>query len=395
MERAPDEHPLRLPSGTRVGQWRVVAWQDQGASGTVYRALRIGQEQAGPAALKLALYPGDARFARETELLSRLSHPSIPRLLDQGVLRHTSGAEKPFFVMEWVEGTPLYLWADQHSPGSQQVFHLLAQLARALATTHAAHAAHRDVKGDNIRVRHSDGRALLLDFGSGHFQGASRLTWRSLPPVTPAYLSAQAWLFNLRLAHARDSYYPPTPADDVYALGVTAYRLVMGEYPPAMDVRQDENGSWQVTSPDPRPLLENNPRVEPRLRVWILRLLSDSPEARGTAAQLAEAMVAEAALPKNPRPRARAKVWRPWLALARPGGRGRVSGAAVDLEAPARPRVHEHAAGGGLPGARGGPHRRGGHLFHRAPGLHPSPLGASAHCPGASSRAPSRAGPAR
>jgi serine/threonine protein kinase len=261
------------------------------------------------------------------------------------VLRHASGAEQPFFVMEWVEGTPLYTWADQHSPGSQQVLQFLAQLARALATTHAAHAVHRDVKGDNIRVRHSDGRAVLLDFGSSHFRGASRLTWKSLPPVTPEYLSAQAWLFNLRLAHARDSYYAPTAADDVYALGVTAYRLLMGEYPPAMDMRQDENGSWQVTSPDPRPLLENNPRVEPRLREWILRLLSDSPEARGTAAQLAEAMEAEAALPKNPRPRARAKVWRPWLALARPGGRWRVSGAAVDLEAPARPRVHEHAAG--------------------------------------------------
>jgi hypothetical protein len=128
-----------------------------------------------------------------------------------------------------------------------------------------------------------------------------------------------AWLFNLRLAHARDSYYPPTPADDVYALGVTAYRLVMGEYPPAMDVRQDENGSWQVTSPDPRPLLESNPRVEPRLRECILRLLSDSPEVRGTAAQLAEALEAEAELPKSPRPRARGKAWRPWLALAAAG----------------------------------------------------------------------------
>jgi serine/threonine protein kinase len=266
MERAPEEHPPRLPSGTVVGQWRVVAWQDQGAFGTVYRALRIGQEQEGPAALKLAHSPGDARFAREAQLLSRLSHPSIPRLLDQGVLRHASGAEQPFFVMEWVEGTPLYTWADQHSPGSQQVFQLLAQLARALATTHAAHAVHRDVKGDNIRVRLSDGRAVLLDFGSGHFRGASRLTWKSLPPVTPEYLSAQAWLFNLRLAHAPDSYYPPTAADDLHALGVTAYRLVMGEYPPAMDARQDEHGSWQVTSPDPRPQLENNPRVEPRLR---------------------------------------------------------------------------------------------------------------------------------
>ncbi len=79
---------FRLPSGTQVGDWRVVAWQGQGAYGAVYRAMHVGQEHAAPVAIKLSLYPRDARFAREAELLSRLSHPSIPCLLDRGVLRH-------------------------------------------------------------------------------------------------------------------------------------------------------------------------------------------------------------------------------------------------------------------------------------------------------------------
>jgi serine/threonine protein kinase len=331
MERAPDENPAHLPAGTLLGPWCVEAWRGQGAYGAVYRAHRVGQKEAEPAALKLALYPGDARFAREAELLSRLSHPSIPRLLDRGQLRHASGTEQPFFVMEWVEGTALYTWAQQHAPSYPQQCQLLAQLARALAAIHAANAVHRDVKGDNVLVRHSDGRALLIDFGSAHFQGAARLTWQSLPPVTPGYLSAQACLFHIRLARERDSYYLPTPADDLYALGVTAYRLVMGEYPPPMDVREDEHGSWQVTSPDPRPSLERNPRVQPLLREWILRLLSDAPEVRGTARQLAEDLEAEAAakmldpaqastgaaVPSNwHSPREWMRGWRPWLALA-------------------------------------------------------------------------------
>ena len=343
MAHAPEELLSRLLPGTQVGNWRVVAWHGQGAYGAVYRALRAGQEHEGAVALKLALHAWDARFTREAELLSRLSHPSIPRLLDRGLWRHASGAEYPYFVMEWVEGSPLYAWAEQHSPAYRQVCQLLAQLARALAATHAANAAHRDFKGDNVLVRHSDGRALLIDFGSGHFQGAPRLTWEALPPFTSAYRSAQAALFYIRLARARDSYYPPSPADDLYALGVTAYRLVMGEYPPPFDVRQDEHGDWQVTSPDPRPLLERTPRVEPLLREWILRLLSDAPEARGTAEQLAEAMeaaagdtvpvpppeprpaaeataVGEAVLPKSPRPRARVQAWPAWLALAAAGG---------------------------------------------------------------------------
>jgi serine/threonine protein kinase len=124
--------------------------------------------------------PWDPRFAREAQLLSRIHDPSVPRLFDLGVRRLASGAMPPSLVMQWIEGVPLYEWGSEYAPSPGQLLLLVAQLARALATTHAAHAAHRDVKGDNIRVRHSDERAVLMDFGSGHFQGAARLTWGSL-----------------------------------------------------------------------------------------------------------------------------------------------------------------------------------------------------------------------
>jgi serine/threonine protein kinase len=313
----------------------------------VYRAVRVGQESAGPVALKLSLYLWGWRFDREVELLSRLSHPGIPRLLDRGGLGDDSGAAYPWFVMEWVEGTALYAWAEQHAPSCREVCRLLAQLARALEVVHSTGAVHRDVKGDNVLVRLSDRSAVLIDFGSCHFQGAERLTWQGLAPFTPEYLSAQACLFDLRSVRERDSYYVPTPADDLYALGVTAYRLVMGQYPPPMEVRQDEEGCWHVSSPDPRPLLERNPRVEPLLREWIVRLLSDVPEERGTATELAQALEAateevprlapaspppaEVAAPDAPvpvgtgerteRPWAplRARTWKPWLVLAAAG----------------------------------------------------------------------------
>jgi serine/threonine protein kinase len=98
----------------------------------------------------------------------------------------------------------------------------------------------------------------------------------------------------LRLFHYPDSYYPPSPADDLYALGVTAYRLAMGQYPPPWEARRDEQGVWRVTSPDFGPVLESNPWVEPRLREVIVRLLSEVPEARGTAGQVAETLEAAA-----------------------------------------------------------------------------------------------------
>ena len=278
------------------------ALHGQGAYGAVYRAVRVGQEDAGPVALKMALYPWDARVVREAELLARLEHPGIPRLLDRGVLRHVvSGAEHPWLAMEWVEGTPLYAWARQQAPSSREVCRVLARLARVLEAVHAAGAVHRDVKGGNVLVRLSDSLPVLIDFGSGHFQGATRLTWQSLAPGTPVYQSVQAGRFEIGLARNLNSYYAPTPADDLFALGVTAYRVVMGEYPPQIDAQQDDEGAWRVWSPDPRPLLESNFRVEPVLREWILRLLSDDPAVRGTAAELAQAMEAVAQAPE-PRP---------------------------------------------------------------------------------------------
>jgi serine/threonine protein kinase len=273
-------------------------------------------------ALKVSLSLWNWRMEREAELLSRLSHPSIPRLVDRRGVKPASGAKYPFLVMEWVEGTPLYAWAEQHAPSEKQLCRVLAQLARALEAVHAGGAVHRDVKGANVLVRLSDRRAVLIDFGSCHYQGAPRQTWQSLPPVTLDYLSPQAGLFHARSVHQPDSYYPPSPADDLYALGVTAYRLVMGQYPPPWEARKDAQGTWRMTNPDVRPLLESNPRVEPVLREVIARLLSEAPEARGTARQVAEALEAAAGgeeRPERARPPERARAWKPWLALAAVG----------------------------------------------------------------------------
>jgi len=144
-------HPLA--PGTRVGAWRVKAWQGQGGYGAVYRAERVGWRRSEPGALKVSLLRWNWRMEREVELLSRLSHPAIPRLLDPGRPPPPAGPEYPFFVMEWIEGTPLYAWAQQQQPSGQQLCRVLAQLARALEAVHAAGAVHRDVKGANVVVR--------------------------------------------------------------------------------------------------------------------------------------------------------------------------------------------------------------------------------------------------
>ncbi|HEX8706422.1 MAG TPA: protein kinase, partial [Myxococcaceae bacterium] len=131
----------------------------EGAYGAVYRAERGGFRRSEPGALKGSLLLWNARREREVELLSRLNHPSIPRLLDRGGALLPSVKEYPFFVMEWVQGPALYAWAEQQMPSGEQVCRVLAQVARALEAVHAAGAVHRDVKGDNVLVRLSDKRA--------------------------------------------------------------------------------------------------------------------------------------------------------------------------------------------------------------------------------------------
>ncbi|MBN1208662.1 MAG: serine/threonine protein kinase [Myxococcaceae bacterium] len=288
--RPPALNPALLPPGTVVGDWRVVAWAGRGIHGAVYRAVPVDNELANPVALKLALLPRDPRFAREAELLSCARHPSIPRLWEHGEWQHPSGTLHPFIVMDWIDGAPLYDWARLHNPSSQQVLRLLAQLASALQALHAQGCVHRDVKGDNVLVRHSDSRALLIDFGSGRYPDAATLTPDILPPGTPAYRSPEAWLFSLQFLRDRTARYCARPADDLYALGVAAYRLVTGEYPELAEPSQDEAGTWHlegVASPAPLTL---NPRVAPQLNALILRMLSVRPEERGPTGELIDTL---------------------------------------------------------------------------------------------------------
>ena len=283
-------NPASLPPGTQLGRWRVVEQRGRGTYGVVYRAVAAGQEPASAVALKVALYPSDARFAREAELLSRLRHPAIPRLLDHGQWQSQEGAVYAWLAMEWVEGAPLYDWTRARRPSSRQVLHLLARLARALAATHAAGGLHRDVKGDNVRVRAADGQPFLMDFGSGHHLGASTLTWQPFPPGTPAYRSPEAWRFVLRSGRLPPVPYAPGPADDVFALGVTAYRLLTGKYPPSTHPEDEDSWLWHAEERASWSPSARNVHCCPELSALVSRMLSPRPDARGSAREVAEAL---------------------------------------------------------------------------------------------------------
>jgi len=283
-------NPTALPPGTPVGAWQVTGFGGIGVCGTVYRAVPRGHSRGRPVALKLAIHPADPRFEREVELLSRIRHPSVPRLLDAGQWSDGLGRVHPFLVMEWVEGVPLYTWAAQRNPTSRQVLAVLAQAAGALQATHEVSSVHRDVKGANMLVRPWDGALFLTDFGSGHYAGAARLTPRTAQPSTPAYRSPELWHYDGPEAPPSPFSTLARPSDDVFALGVTAYRLVTDTYPPSTDPASEEARCWQPGAGGARPPRQLNPRVDAQLNALIARMLSPKAEERSAAGELSEAM---------------------------------------------------------------------------------------------------------
>jgi serine/threonine protein kinase len=278
---------LHAPNcGALVGPWRVLERMDSGSFGIVYK-VALASDPSRTAAMKLASKAGDPRFEREAVLQSRVHSRHLARFLDAGEWVSPGGWRFPYIVMEWVEGVPLYQWASTTGRPltSRRVLQLLAQLARALEEVHQ-YGLHRDVKGDNILVR-GDGTAVLLDLGACWIRDAQTLTVGSLPPGTPIYRSPEAVAFRERFWKDSEARYESRQQDDLYALGVTAYRLTTGKYPP-------EAGSSGKLLP-PGALC----RLDSTLEALILRMLSPKREARGTAAQLAEALAAAAESPRK------------------------------------------------------------------------------------------------
>jgi serine/threonine protein kinase len=271
----------RIPEeGSRVGSWIVLERVGGGTHGVVFRVVHVDRPEGPSYALKLARQPNDPRFEREATLLSRIRHPGVPRFEDQGVWTSPRGRHHPYFVMQWVEGVALYKWAEAHGVTLRQAIGQLAQVARALEATHE-HGVHRDVKGDNVWVD-PEGRVVLLDFGCCWYQGAAPLTDGAVPPGTEQYRSPALQLFRFALYAGAGRYYEAEAEDDVYALGVTAYRLLASTYPSLENAGEEDIGKPIRVTP-PRGVAERCPE----LSELILRMLSEDPQARGSAGQIA------------------------------------------------------------------------------------------------------------
>ena len=153
-----------LAVGDRLGPWTLVRPLGQGGMGRVFEARRSDGHYEQRAAIKVLLgFSGpDAleRLRRERQILARLEHPNIARLLDGG----TTPAGRPYLVMEHADGEPLDRYANARGLGLDARLRLFDPVCEALAHAHRQLVIHCDIKPGNVLVGH-DGRVRLIDFG--------------------------------------------------------------------------------------------------------------------------------------------------------------------------------------------------------------------------------------
>src|SRR5690606_30210281 len=170
-------------------------------------------------------------------------------LLDGGV---TDGG-LPYLVMEYVEGTSIDRYCDEHRLPVRDRLRLFCRICDAVQYAHRNLVVHRDLKPSNILVT-DDGRVRLLDFGISKLldpegTGAAEAT-RSLLLMTPEHAAPEQFLGM-----------PIATATDVYQLGVLLYALLAGRRSSQSSrtgersrARVDHHAAPPSTSSVPRPL---------------------------------------------------------------------------------------------------------------------------------------------
>ncbi|MEZ4231456.1 MAG: protein kinase [Polyangiaceae bacterium] len=256
-------------------RYKVEAILGEGGMGVVYRCRhKIIDKKVAMKILRADLARDTEvteRFLIEAKAASSIGNPHIIDISDFGQLPDGS----TYFVMEYLEGTPLSSLIDGGAAlGIQRIVHIGRQLAEGLAAAHDVEIVHRDLKPDNIflidRGKEKD-FVKILDFGIAKVSTAEHgITRAGSVFGTPHYMSPE------QAAGA-----PVDHRVDIYALGVILYEMASGKVPFDADNFMGILTQHMYKAPVPiRALVPQPNEVPPGLEAIILKCLSKRPEQR-------------------------------------------------------------------------------------------------------------------
>lgn len=248
-----------------LGGYQLISEIASGGMGIVYRAVQLELERT--IALKI-LFDQFARkkkhltqFYREARLSAALNHPNLVHIFEVG-------NDQGFFYysMELVEGVNLGdRLLEEQRLRQEECIDIITQAGEGLEHIHSFDIVHRDIKPSNFIIRH-DGIVKIMDLGLA--RQISKLQKKASTMGTPYYMSPE-------LIHN------PTEADqraDIYALGVSFYRLLTGEYP--ITGNDAKEIIKNITEQVPVPINNIIPEVSPEIEKIIAKMIEKDPKTR-------------------------------------------------------------------------------------------------------------------
>src|SRR5437899_1185094 len=253
-------------TGTRLGQYEIVERLGGGGMAVVYRAVQqpLGREVALKA-LSSELFQDDGfvkRFETEAKTLAKLDHPNSLPSYDFEVIDGNA-----FLTMPLIRGGTLRDILNRGPMEALTAWRYLREIGDGLQHAHDAGIVHRDLKPTNVLI-HSDGRAMLADFGLARGAGQpTHLTTIGLAIGTPGYMAPEQVM-----GHDVDK------RADIYAMGVLTFEMLTGRLPFAGTNRM-EVAYATVNSPIPS-AVKFNANLPDELDQLMQRVLSKDPAQR-------------------------------------------------------------------------------------------------------------------
>ncbi len=215
------------------------------------------------------------RFRQEAKAAANLSHPNIVTVHDFGL-----DQDNLFIVMEFVPGTTLKDMISQRGRiSAEKAIPLMVQACAGIGYAHRAGLVHCDIKPQNILVT-PDQRVKVTDFGIA----------RALQSIPQDEQNSVVWGSPQYFSPEQAAGKAPSPASDVYGLGVVLFEMLTGQLPfLASSATELSRLHREAQPPSPRQL---NPAINENLNQILLKILAKEPAARyRTADQLGRVLI--------------------------------------------------------------------------------------------------------